>query len=80
MDLGGGAGWYGGGMTSITTTGSTSTIYVGHLGLDMYDSAKKELVWRGTASKTLDPKAKPDKQQKKKAVDKLLKNYLPKKK
>jgi len=48
----------------------------------MYDSAKKELVWRGTASKTLDPKAKPDKQQKniKKAVDKLLKNYPPKKK
>jgi Domain of unknown function (DUF4136) len=77
-----GGGWYGGGMTSTTTTGSTSTIYVGQLGLDMYDSAKKELVWRGTASKTLDPKAKPDKQQKniQKAVDKLLKNYPPKKK
>ena len=48
----------------------------------MYDSAKKELVWRGTASKTLDPKAKPEKQQKNlaKAVEKLLKNYPPKKK
>ena len=48
----------------------------------MYDSAKKELVWRGVASKTIDPKAKPEKQQKKitKAVDKLLKNYPPKKK
>jgi uncharacterized protein DUF4136 len=77
-----GGGWYGGGMTSTTTTGSTSTIYVGQLGIDMYDSAKKELVWRGIASKTLDPKAKPDKQQKNitKAVDKLLKNYPPKKK
>jgi hypothetical protein len=79
-----GGGWYGygGGMTSTTTTGSTTTIYVGQLGLDMYDSTKKELVWRGTASKTIDPKAKPEKQQKNiaKAVKKLLKNYPPKKK
>jgi hypothetical protein len=76
-----GGGWYGGygGMTSQTTTGSTSTIYVGQLALDMYDSKKKELVWRGVASKTLDPKAKPDKQAKnlQKAVAKLLKNYPP---
>jgi hypothetical protein len=79
-----GGGWYGygGGMASTTTTGSTSTIYVGQLGLDMYDSAKKKLVWRGIASKTIDPKAKPEKQQKNitKAVTKLLKNYPPKKK
>ena len=79
-----GGGWYGygGGMTSTTTYGSTSTIYVGQLGIDMYDSAKKELVWRGVASKTIDPKAKPEKQQKNitKAVTKLLKNYPPKKK
>ena len=45
----------------------------------MYDAAKKELVWRGVASKTLDPKAKPDKRQKNitKGVEKLLKNYPP---
>ena len=74
-----GGGWYGGGMTSETTTGSTSTIYIGQLALDMYDSRKKKLVWRGVASKTLDPKAKPDKREKnlKKAVAKLLKNYPP---
>jgi len=74
-----GGGWYGGGMTSETTTGSTSTIYIGQLALDMYDSRKKTLVWRGVASKTLDPKAKPDKREKnlKKAVAKLLKNYPP---
>ena len=73
-------GYYGGGMGSSTTTGSTSTIYVGQLGLDMYETAKKDLVWRGVASKTLDPKAKPEKQEKniKKAVAKLLKNYPPK--
>ena len=73
-----GGGWYGG-MGSTTTTGSTSTIYKGQLDLDMYDSTAHNLVWRGVASKTIDPKAKPEKQQKNlaKAVKKLLKNYPP---
>jgi len=72
-----GAGWYGTG--GGTTTGSTSTIYVGQLALDMYAAAQKQLVWRGVASKTLDQKAKPEKQQKNlaKAITKLLKNYPP---
>ncbi len=72
------SGWYGG-PTGGMTTGQTSTIYVGQLALDMYDSANKDLVWRGLASKTLDEKAKPDKQQKNlnKAVTKMLKNYPP---
>jgi len=76
-----GGGWYGynGGMSSTTTYGSTSTVYVGQLDLSMYDPAQKELVWRGVATKTLDPKAKPDKKQKNinKAAEKLLKNYPP---
>jgi hypothetical protein len=73
-----GGGWYGG-MGSTTTHGSTSTIYKGQLVLDMYDSANKNLVWRGVVSKTIDPKAKPEKQQKNlaKATKKLLKNYPP---
>jgi hypothetical protein len=72
-----GGGWYGGG--GGMTTGSTSTIYVGQLALDMYSAAAKQLIWRGTASKTLDQNAKPEKQQKNlaKAVTKLLKNYPP---
>jgi hypothetical protein len=73
-----GGGWYGGagGMTS----GTTSTIYIGQLAIDMYASSPHTLVWRGVASKTLDTEAKPDKQQKNltKAVAKLLKNYPPK--
>jgi hypothetical protein len=83
MGPGWGGGWYGGygygGMADQTTTGSTSTIYVGELALDMYDSKNKDLVWRGVVSKTIDQDAKPDKQEKnlKKAVDKLLKNYPP---
>jgi len=75
-----GGGWYrGGGMGMSTTTGSTSTINIGNLALDMYDMSQKKLVWRGMASKTLDAKAKPDKQKKNldKAMTKLLKNYPP---
>ncbi len=84
-DWGYGAGWYRGGWygpSSGTTTGQTSTIYVGQLDLDMYDSSHHSLVWRGVVSKTLDPKAKPEKQQKNlaKASKKLLKNYPPEKK
>jgi len=78
-----GPGWYGGGWygapSSSMTTGQTSTIYIGQLVLDMYDSAHKDLVWRGVASKSINPKAKPDKQTKNlnKAVAKMLKNYPP---
>jgi hypothetical protein len=73
-----GGGWYGGGGMS-TTTGSTSTIYKGSLDLDMYESSKRDLVWRGVVTKTMDPKAKPEKQQKNlsKSIAKLLKNYPP---
>jgi hypothetical protein len=72
-----GAGWYGGG--GGMTTGTTSTIYVGQLALDMYSTAPKTLVFRTVASKTLDTEAKPEKQQKNlaKAVTKMLKNYPP---
>jgi hypothetical protein len=76
-----GPGWgYGGGSSSTNTT--ISTISIGSLNLDIYDSDKKQLIWRGVASKTLDPKAKPEKQEKNiaKAAAKLLKNYPPKKK
>jgi Domain of unknown function (DUF4136) len=55
-------------------------VYVGQLDLSMYDSRTKQLVWRGTASKTLDPKAKPEKKQENinKVVKKLLKDFPPK--
>jgi hypothetical protein len=72
-----GGGWYGGG--GGMTTGTTSTIYVGQLAIDMYSTSAKSLAWRGTVSKTLDPKAKPEKQEKNmnKAVAKLFKSYPP---
>lgn len=63
-------------------TATSTTIQKGMLGLDMYDSANKRLVRRGTVSKTLEARAKPEKRQKNldKAIAKLLKNYPPKKK
>jgi len=78
-----GPGWYGGGWYgpggSTMTTGSTSTIYTGQLTLDFYSSAGHDLVFRAVASKTMDPKAKPEKQQKNidKAVAKMMKNFPP---
>jgi hypothetical protein len=72
-----GRGYYGGGGGFSTST--TSTITIGQVDLDMYDSMAKKLVWRGSASKTLDDKAKPEKREKnlRKGVAKLLKNYPP---
>ncbi len=72
-------GWYGGGGM---TTSTTSTINIGSVVLDMYDTSDKQLVWRGMASKTINEKAKPEKRQKNinKAAVKMLKNYPPKKK
>jgi hypothetical protein len=75
-----GGGWYGyGGMATSTTYSSTSTVYIGQLDLSIYDPAQKQMVWRGNVSKTLDPKAKPEKKEKNiaKAVNKLLKNFPP---
>jgi hypothetical protein len=70
-------GGYGGGMQ--TTSGSTSTITIGSLDLDMYDVATKKQVWRGEATKTLDPPKDPNKLNQKidKAMAKLMKNYPP---
>jgi hypothetical protein len=75
----GGYGYYGYGMGGGMTTMQSNTIAIGTLDFDMYDRAKKELVWKGTAQKTLDPNAKPDKRQNNinKAVAKMLKNYPP---
>lgn len=76
---GGGVGWrMGGGMVSATS----STLQVGTLAFDVYDQAGKQLIWKGTATKTLNPPKDPDKKQKNldKAVAKLLKNFPPPKK
>lgn len=64
---------FGGGMGTATQ----STINVGTLVLDMYDPTTKQLVWTGTATKTIDPSSNQEKNQKNldKAMQKLLKSY-----
>src|SRR5215467_931644 len=66
---------FGGGMAEATS----STINVGTLAVDFYNPAAKQLVWRGTATKTLDPSKDPQKNQEKlnKSVAKLLKDFPP---
>ena len=67
---------WGGGMGTVTS----NTINVGTLELDMYDPAAKQLVWKGQATKTLNPSNDPEKNQKniEKAMAKLLKDFPPK--
>jgi hypothetical protein len=69
-------GRWGGGMGTATQ----STLSVGTFVLDMYDPTTKQLVWTGSATKTLDPSSKQEKNEERlnKAMAKLLKNYPPK--
>ena len=72
-----GGGWrFGGGMASATS----STLQIGTLGVDFYDPATKQLVWRGEATKTLNPSknAQTNLNRVNQAVAKLLKNFPPK--
>jgi Domain of unknown function (DUF4136) len=73
---GGGWGW-GGGMATATE----STIAVGSVGLDFYDPAAKQLIWRGVATKTVNPSSNQEKNEKNldKAMEKLLKHFPPEK-
>jgi hypothetical protein len=59
---------------------TTSRVDIGTLVLSLYDPARKQLVWRGSVSKTLNVSKDPDKNYRnlEKAVAKLLKNYPPK--
>jgi hypothetical protein len=73
---------YGGGWGGGTTTTQVRDILVGTLVIDIADAGHKQVVWRGMGTKEIDTQAKPDKRDKsiKKAVDKIFKNYPPKKK
>jgi hypothetical protein len=70
-----GGGWRFGGMASATS----STIDNGTLVVDIYDVAKQQLVWNGSAAKTLNPSSNQQKnvQNLNKAIAKMMKNYPP---
>jgi len=71
----GGMRW-GGGMGTATS----STIQIGTLDLDVYDTGAQKLLWKGIATKTLNPSKDPQKNQDRlnKGVAKLLKDFPPK--
>jgi hypothetical protein len=73
---------YGGGWGTTTTDVRVNEILVGTLVVDIADSTKKEVVWRGMGVKEIDVQAKADKRDKNinAAVKKILKDFPPKKK
>jgi hypothetical protein len=78
LGTGGWGGWggpFGWGNTQVTT----STIDVGKLVVGLFDPTTKQLVWRGSVSKTLNISKDPDKNYRtlEKAITKLFRNYPP---
>jgi hypothetical protein len=73
----GGGPYWGSGFSSVQ--GQTSSIPIGTLVVGVYDPARKQLIWRGDASKTVYLKKDPNKnyQNLQKAMVKLFKNYPP---
>ena len=72
-----GYGWrYGGG--GMTTT-RVEQIPVGTLIVDLVDAKRKELVWRGTGTDTLNPQRSPEERDKalRDALAKMFENYPP---
>jgi hypothetical protein len=78
FNMGGGpwGGWGGMGGMSQTTS---STIDIGTLIVDIYDPKMKQLIWRGSATKTLNPSGNPEKniENLNKSMAKLFKDYPP---
>ena len=73
-----GWGWRGwGGGTGIATT-NVIPERIGNLTVDIFNSADKQLIWRGMASEAISAN-KPEKNEKKmdEAVDKMFKNFPP---
>jgi hypothetical protein len=75
--FGGGWGWrrFGGGFGEATTT--TETYKVGTLVVDLYDSKKKQLLFRGTSSDTLSNNSNKNTENLDKGVEKMFKKFPP---
>lgn len=60
-------------------TATVDDILVGTIIVDVVSAAEKKIVWRGMATKEVDPKADPEKREKNinKAAEKLFKNFPP---
>lgn len=74
-----GYGW-GGGWAGGTTQTQVRDILIGTLVVDIADAQKKQMVWRGMATKQVDAQTKPEKRDKNiaNAMKKIFKNFPPK--
>lgn len=75
-----GMGWgMGMGMGGGISQTRSNTVITGTLVLDLYERAKKQLVWRGQVSRTVEPTRQPDRRVRNldKAVAAMLKKYPP---
>ena len=61
-------------------TARADKVTIGSVVVDMVDAANEKMVWRGSASHDLDPRASAEKKDKavNKAIEKMFKNYPPK--
>ena len=75
----GAGGWWGGYWGGGMTTTSVRTYTEGTLILDVVDRQENELIWRGSASKTIDQMESPEQRVKniQDAVAKLMKDFPP---
>ena len=73
-------GWgYGYRWRGVVSTATVEQVPVGALIVDLADAKQKELVWRGTASDTLNPEKSPEQKEKalQEALAKMFENYPP---
>jgi hypothetical protein len=72
--IGYGYGWrWGGGIAATTVT----NIPVGTLIVDLVDTERKELVWRGKATDTIESDREERREQLREAIDKIFANFPP---
>jgi hypothetical protein len=71
--------WFDSGGSWAPWMASTSTFDNGTLVVEIYNPAQKQLVWRGSAAKTLNPGSNPDSnyQNLRNTIAKLLKDFPP---
>jgi hypothetical protein len=73
------SGWGGFRFPAASGSARANEIVTGTLIVDMVDARTRTIVWRGTASKEINPNAKPAQRDKNiaRATEKLFKNYPP---
>jgi hypothetical protein len=71
-------GWRWGGLGDLSTT-TVQNIRIGTLLVDMYNASNKQLIWRASSSNTLSSKPEHNEKTLDKAVEKMFKDFPPKK-